>query len=108
MAAEFDTFAEWTAEAALALGPQFHVPAGCRGSGRPAALDWLLDRLAPSSGVLVDIGAGVGGPGAYAARRAGGRSSSNPPRVPAGPRAGCSHSPRSGPTPLPCRCPTAA
>jgi ubiquinone/menaquinone biosynthesis C-methylase UbiE len=73
MAAEFDTVAEWTAEAALALGPQFHIPAGCRGSGRPAALDWLLDRLAPGSDVLVDIGAGVGGPSAYAAQHSGAR-----------------------------------
>ena len=73
MAAEFDTVAEWTADAGLALGPQFHVPAGCRGSGRPAALDWLLDRLAPGSGVLVDIGAGVGGPSAYAAQRSAAR-----------------------------------
>ena len=45
MDAEFDTVAEWTAEAALALGRDHYVPAGCRGSGSPAALDWLLDRL---------------------------------------------------------------
>jgi SAM-dependent methyltransferase len=73
MADEFDTVAEWTAEAALALGPDFHIPAGCRGSGRPAALDWLLDRLDPGSGLLVDVGAGVGGPSAYAAQRNGAR-----------------------------------
>jgi SAM-dependent methyltransferase len=72
MAAEFDTLAEWTAEAALALGPDHHIPAGCRGSGRPAALDWLLDRLEVHAGApLVDVGAGVGGPGAYAAQRRG-------------------------------------
>jgi hypothetical protein len=39
MAAEFDTVAEWTAQVALDLGASFHVPAACRGSGSPAALD---------------------------------------------------------------------
>ena len=72
MDAEFDTVAEWTAELALALGPDHHLPAGCRGSGGPGALDWLLDRLAPRPGqTLLDVGAGVGGPAGYAARRAG-------------------------------------
>lgn len=74
MAAEFDTLADWTADAALALGPQYRVPAGCRGSGRPAALDWLLDRLELGAGTtLADVGAGVGGPAAYAAERTGAR-----------------------------------
>lgn len=68
MDAEFDTMAEWTAEAALALGREHYVPAGCRGSGSPAALDWLLDRLELGPGdTLLDVGAGVGGPAAYAA-----------------------------------------
>ncbi|WP_375478459.1 class I SAM-dependent methyltransferase [uncultured Jatrophihabitans sp.] len=71
MAAEFDTLADWTGDAAVALGPDYYVPAGCRGSGRPAALDWLLDRMAARPGDrLVDIGAGVGGPAGYAAQRA--------------------------------------
>ena len=43
--AEFDDVAAWTAEVALALGPQYRVPAGCRGSGSPAVLRWFLDRL---------------------------------------------------------------
>jgi SAM-dependent methyltransferase len=69
MAAEFDTVAEWTAEAALALGPDHFVPAGCRGSAQPAGFDWLLDRMALTPGdALLDVGAGVGGPAAYAAR----------------------------------------
>jgi SAM-dependent methyltransferase len=69
MQAEFDTVAEWTAEAAVELGPDYHVPAGCRGSGSPAALDWLLDQMhLVVDDALLDCGAGVGGPAAYAAR----------------------------------------
>jgi SAM-dependent methyltransferase len=69
MQAEFDTVAEWTAEVAVELGPEYHVPAGCRGSGSPAALDWLLDQMRLVEGdLLLDCGAGVGGPAAYAAR----------------------------------------
>lgn len=69
MEAEFDTVAEWTAEVAAELGPEYHLPAGCRGSGSPAALDWLIEqmKLAPDA-TLLDSGAGVGGPAAYAAR----------------------------------------
>ncbi len=70
MSAEFDTVAEWTAEVATDLGPDYHVPAGCRGSGNPAALDWLVEHLGLSAGdVLLDCGAGVGGPAAYAQAR---------------------------------------
>ncbi|MCV7420899.1 class I SAM-dependent methyltransferase [Mycobacterium yunnanensis] len=72
MTAEFDTVAQWTAEVAADLGADYHVPAGCRGSGSPAALDWLLDGLELTHGEsLVDCGAGVGGPAAYAAQRSG-------------------------------------
>ncbi len=70
MSAEFDTVAEWTAQVARDLGPSFHVPAGCRGSGNPAALDWLIGELDLGEGdTLLDCGAGVGGPAAYAARK---------------------------------------
>ncbi len=69
MEAEFDTVAEWTAQVAAELGPDYHVPAGCRGSGSPAALDWLIDQMGLAPGdVLLDSGAGVGGPAAYAAQ----------------------------------------
>ncbi len=67
MDAEFDTVAEWTARVAADLGPEYHIPAGCRGSGSPAALDWLIDHMDLAAGAsLLDCGAGVGGPAAYA------------------------------------------
>ncbi len=70
--AEFDTMAEWTARVAKDLGQDFHVPAGCRGSGSPAVLDWLIEQLDLGSGeALLDCGAGVGGPAAYAAAQRG-------------------------------------
>jgi SAM-dependent methyltransferase len=72
MAAEFDTVAEWTAQVAAGLGPEYYVPAACRGSGQPLALDWLLDGLRPGPGdLMLDVGAGVGGPAAYAAGKTG-------------------------------------
>jgi SAM-dependent methyltransferase len=72
MDAEFDTVAEWTAEVAESLGPEYRIPAACRGSGRPSELDWLLEGLDPRPGdLMIDIGAGLGGPSAYAAERTG-------------------------------------
>lgn len=69
MSAEFDTVAEWTARVAMELGTSFRIPAACRGSGSPSALDWLLDRMELKPGrSLLDCGAGVGGPAEYAAR----------------------------------------
>lgn len=70
MQAEFDTVAEWTAQVAADMGPEYHVPAGCRGSGSPAALDWLAERMELAPGAtFLDCGAGVGGPAAYAAQQ---------------------------------------
>lgn len=67
MSVEFDTLAEWTARVAVDLGPSYYIPAACRGSGSPAALDWLIDALDLTDGEsLLDCGAGVGGPAAYA------------------------------------------
>ena len=72
MKAEFDTVAAWTAEVALDLGPEHHLPAGCRGSGSPGALRWLLEHLAATAADrLLDCGAGVGGPAAFAAAETG-------------------------------------
>jgi SAM-dependent methyltransferase len=68
MSAEFGTVAEWTADAIRQLGSEYAIPAACRGSGSPAALQWLGDRLglSPSQRIL-DCGAGLGGPAAFAA-----------------------------------------
>lgn len=69
MEAEFDTVAEWTAQVAADLGPDYYMPAACRGSGSPAALDWLIEHMGLAPGdTLLDCGAGVGGPAEYAAR----------------------------------------
>jgi SAM-dependent methyltransferase len=69
MQAEFGTVAEWTAQVAADLGPEYHVPAGCRGSGSPAAMGWLIEHMELTPGDLfLDSGAGVGGPAAYAAQ----------------------------------------
>ena len=61
MAAEFDTMAGWTLEVALDLGPDYYLPAACRGSGSPAALRWLIEALVvgPDDRML-DVGAGPG------------------------------------------------
>lgn len=69
MVDEFDSVAAWTAEAVRELGPDHALPAACRGSGTPAALDWLSDQIQLAAGVrLLDVGAGVGGPAEYARR----------------------------------------
>jgi SAM-dependent methyltransferase len=72
MESEFDTLAAWTEEAVAALGQDHAIPAGCRGSGSPAALGWLADRigLRPDAAFL-DAGSGVGGPAAWLAHERG-------------------------------------
>lgn len=72
MDAEFDTVALWTAEVVADFDPAERIPAGCRGSGTPGALHWLLDHLEPvRDQVFLDCGAGVGGPAAFAAQETG-------------------------------------
>lgn len=67
MSAEFDTVADWTADAAIDLGADHYVAAGCRGSGSPSLLQWFVDELRVSASTrLLDVGAGVGGPAAFA------------------------------------------
>jgi SAM-dependent methyltransferase len=67
LAAEFDTVAEWTAQVAWDLGPDYFLPAACRGSGNPAGLRWFLDRLGiAGEDRMLDCGAGLGGPAAFA------------------------------------------
>jgi SAM-dependent methyltransferase len=68
MEAEFDTVAGWTEEAVRALGPEYAIPAGCRGSGSEGALRWLADRLELTAETrFLDDGAGVGGPAGWLA-----------------------------------------
>jgi SAM-dependent methyltransferase len=72
MEAEFDTVAGWTEEAVRALGPEYAVPAGCRGTGSEGALRWLADRLELDPGTrMLDSGAGVGGPAGWLAAERG-------------------------------------
>jgi SAM-dependent methyltransferase len=72
MEAEFETVAGWTEEAVRALGPEFAVPAGCRGSGSEGALRWLAERLDLRLGSrMLDAGAGVGGPAGWLAAERG-------------------------------------
>ncbi|MEW2360210.1 methyltransferase domain-containing protein [Spirillospora sp. NPDC029432] len=75
MAAEFDDVAGWTAEAVEGLGPlgrRHAIPAACRGSASPAALAWLAEACELAAGTrLLDVGAGAGGPAAWAAERFG-------------------------------------
>jgi SAM-dependent methyltransferase len=72
MQSEFDTVASWTEQAVRELGPEYALVAGCRGSGSPSGLTWLCESLRLEDGVpLLDAGAGVGGPAAFAAERYG-------------------------------------
>jgi SAM-dependent methyltransferase len=72
MVAEFDDVAGWTADAVRQLGDRYAIPAACRGSASPTALAWLAEACELSAGLrLLDVGAGVGGPAAWAADRFG-------------------------------------
>ncbi|WP_141585762.1 class I SAM-dependent methyltransferase [Actinomadura sp. WMMA1423] len=72
MAAEFDDVAGWTADAVEHLGERYAIPAACRGSADPAGLAWLAEACELTAGTrLLDVGAGVGGPAAWAAERFG-------------------------------------
>jgi SAM-dependent methyltransferase len=72
MEAEFDAVASWTRDAVAVLGPDHAIPAGCRGTASPAALAWLGEACELAAGSrLLDAGAGVGGPAAFAAERFG-------------------------------------
>ncbi|MEV4084286.1 methyltransferase domain-containing protein [Nonomuraea fuscirosea] len=72
MSAEFDDVPGWTAEAVEQLGERHAIPAACRGSASPAALAWLAEACELAPGIrLLDVGAGAGGPAAWAAERFG-------------------------------------
>ncbi len=66
MEAEFDTVAEWTEQAVRELGRGYAIPAACRGSGSPADLAWLAERLdLRGDDRFLDAGGGLGGPAAW-------------------------------------------
>ncbi|HEX4429161.1 MAG TPA: class I SAM-dependent methyltransferase [Frankiaceae bacterium] len=51
------------------LGPEYAIPAACRGSAHPAWLRWIADRLRLSPiDRFLDAGAGLGGPSAWLSR----------------------------------------
>ena len=65
---EFDLVAGWTEDAVRELGPEYAIPAGCRGSGSPSDLAWLAEALQVGPDTRVaDVGSGVGGPAAWLA-----------------------------------------
>ena len=65
---EFDLLAGWTEDAVRELGPEYAIPAGCRGSGSPSDLAWLAEALLVGPDTRVaDVGSGVGGPAAWLA-----------------------------------------
>lgn len=65
---EFDLLAGWTEAAVRELGPEYAIPAGCRGSGSPSDLAWLAEALVVGPDTRVaDVGSGVGGPAAWLA-----------------------------------------
>src|SRR4051812_30084406 len=69
---EFGTVASWTADELASLDADSLIAAACRGSASPAALAWLAECLALRAGDrLLDVGAGLGGPAAWAAEHYG-------------------------------------
>ena len=70
---EFDLLARWTEEAVGELGPEYAIPAGCRGSGSPADLAWLAEAsMIGADTRVVDVGSGrrrAGGVARRALRR---------------------------------------
>jgi len=65
MTLEFDVLSDWTREAVAHLGADHALPAACRGSASPSALAWLGEACElRRDSLLVDSGAGIGGPAA--------------------------------------------
>ena len=69
--AEFGLYSRWLADACLALAVD-PVPAVSRGTGRPALLEAVAAPLHTKPGTkILDVGSGLGGPGAWLSRRSG-------------------------------------
>jgi SAM-dependent methyltransferase len=68
---EFGYYSEWLAEAIAELGLD-PIPPSCRGTGNPALFERMADsiRAGPTTRVL-DVGCGLGGPGAWLTRARG-------------------------------------
>ena len=65
--AEFDVLADWTSLELIGRDRPSVLAGACRGSGSPAALAWLAESLRLEPGLaLLDVGAGLGGPAAWA------------------------------------------
>lgn len=63
---EFDDAASKTAESARTAELQERIAVACRGSANPAALSWIAESLEIGPGTLVvDLGAGLGGPSTW-------------------------------------------
>ncbi|MGH2730702.1 MAG: class I SAM-dependent methyltransferase [Actinomycetota bacterium] len=64
---EFGRYSEWLAEAIAELGID-PIPASCRGTGNPALFERMADGIrADSKTRVLDLGCGLGGPGAWLA-----------------------------------------
>jgi len=69
---EFGVLAGWTADELEGRDGPSILAGACRGSGSPAALAWLAESMRLEHGDrLLDIGAGLGGPTAWAIARYG-------------------------------------
>ncbi|HET9077972.1 MAG TPA: class I SAM-dependent methyltransferase [Acidimicrobiales bacterium] len=79
---EFDQLAVWTADAIEALALPDAIPAACNGSGSPASLTWLGEAMRLGAGsVVLDTGAGLGGPAEWLARGTGARIVASEPMI---------------------------
>lgn len=67
---EFGRYSEWLVEAIQSLHMEDPVPAACRGTANPTLFEEAAQSLGVRAGDLViDIGSGLGGPGAWLASR---------------------------------------
>ncbi len=63
---EFGRYSEWLAEAIASLSFDDPIPAACRGTANPALFERLASHLRARPGMTVlDVGCGIGGPGAW-------------------------------------------
>jgi SAM-dependent methyltransferase len=70
--AEFGVYARWLADAIATLIPKDPIPAACRGTGNPVLFEALADALLVTARTrFLDVGCGIGGPGAWLARERG-------------------------------------